>query len=551
MVGAAVAPGVILVAVPVALALVGALAPPTGKDALQYHLSLPVAFLAAGGLGDVPGNIANYFALGAEMHGLWAMRLGRAVGARAGEAAFGAVTFAFFPILLAAVFGWARARGVPREWAWMGAALFAGVPAAVEVSGSSYVDVALALYVTLAVEAAARWWTRLDRESLTRWALALGFGLSVKLTAAFAAVFIALAVLLRALRAARGGRSPGPVLAWGFGGLAAAVAIGSPWYLRTWARTGSPVFPFLADLWPGRAPDWDARRSMLLQGFNALYGGADKTPVDYLLAPLRLSFAGQREIASAFEGVLGVAFLAAVALIVWALARRALDPELEVAAAASAVLFACWVFSAQVLRYLLPALPSLAVAGAGAGAALSRAGAPGRALYWSLAATIAAAELVALSWFAADNPLLAATGAEPRQAYLERRLDYYPYYELVNRSLPADVRIWLVDMRRDVYHLARPYVGDYLFENYTLRRWIEEARTGREVAERARAAGITHVLIRHDVLLDPERSPVVDDRLPREENAARLGRLRSFLADEARILRADAKFALLALPPAP
>ena len=544
---AAIAVPVVLVAIPIALALPAALAPPTAKDTLQYHLALPAAFLAAGSLADVPGNLANYFALGAEMHGLWAMLLGRAVSQRAGEAAFGAVAFAFFPVLLAAVFGWARERGVPREWAWLAAALVAGVPAAVEVAGSGYVDVALALYVALAVEAAARWWVQLDRESLIHCSLALGFALSVKLTAAFGALFVLLVVVLRAAR-----RAPAPraVLAKGLGALVAAAVIGSPWYIRTWVRTGSPVFPFLADLWPGDAPDWDARRSALLEQFNALYGGADKTPVDYLFAPLRLSLAGQREIPSAFEGVLGAGFLVAAALVLWALARRSLDRELRVAAAGSAVLFACWLFSAQVLRYLLPALPPLAVAAAGAGAALARAGAPARALYWSATAAVAAAELLAVAWFAADNPLLAATGAEPRAAYLERRLDYYPYYELINRSLPADVRIWLVDMRRDVYHLARPYVGDYLFEDYTLRRWIEEAKTGREVRERARAAGITHVLVRHDVLFDYARSPLVDDRLPREENVARLERLRSFLAEEAKALRADGKFALVALAPA-
>src|SRR5262249_20659791 len=158
---------------------------------------------------------------------------------------------------------------------------------------------------------------------------------------------------------------------------------------------------------------------------------------------------------------------------------------------------------------------------------------------------------VSVAWFVADNPLLAATGAEPRAAYLERRLDYYPYYALIDRDLPRDAKVWLVDMRRDVYHLTRPYTGDYLFEDYTLRRWIEAAAPGRDAQERARAGGITHVLIRHDVLFDYAHSPLVDDRRSRAENAARLERLRSFLADGTQLLRSDRKFALVALPPRP
>ncbi len=541
----------LLVALPVAVAFVAALAPPTAKDALQYHLALPKAFLAAGGLVDVPENIANYFPLGAEMHGVWAMLLGRIVSVRAGEAAFGAVMFAFFPLLLAAVFGWARERGLARDWAWLAAGLVAGVPTICEVAGSGYVDLALALYVTLAIRAAARWWGTPDRATLAESALALGFAFTVKLTALFMVFVLALIVLIRTRGAAPEDTPGHGRLGAALAALAGAVAIGCPWYLRTWVRTGSPVFPFFAHVWPGGAPGWDLERSTMLHVFNALYGGADKGPLDYLLTPLSLSLTGQREVAASYEGVLGVSFLIGAGLLVWALARGGLDTELKIAAAAGGAFFAWWLVSAQVLRYLLPGLPLLALAGVGAGAALTAGGAVGRSLRWALAASVVAGEVVIVAWVAGDNPVLAATGAEPRAAYLERRLDYYPYYRLVNGSLPADVRIWLVDMRRDTYHLERPYVGDYLFEDYTLRKWVEAALAGRDVQRRALAAGITHVLIRHDILFDYARSPLVDDRRPRAENLARLERLRSFLADGTRVLRADRKFALVELAPGP
>src|SRR6266508_1146355 len=277
----------LLAALPVLLAFVAALAPPTAKDALQYHLSLPKVFVANGGLVDVPDNIANYFALGAEMHGVWAMLLGRIVSPRAGEAAFGAVMFAFFPLLLAAVFGWARERGLGRDWAWLAAAMVAGVPTIFEVAGSGYVDLALALYVTLAI----------------------GFALSVKLTAGFVVFVFILIVLVRIRRADPEHPRTNESLAAGLAALAGALALGCPWYFRTWARTGSAVFPFFANVWPGRAPGWDPERSAMLVGFNALYGGVHKGLLDYLLAPLSLSLMGQREIAWLYEGVLGVSFL--------------------------------------------------------------------------------------------------------------------------------------------------------------------------------------------------------------------------------------------------
>src|SRR5207302_1738199 len=102
------------VVLPVTLAVVAALAPPTAKDTLQYHIALPKAWLAVGALVDVPYNIPGLRALGAEMSGVWGMLLGRLLSPRAGEAAFGAAMFAYFPLLLAVVHGWARERGLGR-----------------------------------------------------------------------------------------------------------------------------------------------------------------------------------------------------------------------------------------------------------------------------------------------------------------------------------------------------------------------------------------------------------------------------------------------------
>src|SRR3954469_10178738 len=105
----------ILIAVPVALALIGALAPPTAKDTLLYHFALPKAFIAQQSSAFVDGNIASYLALGAEMHNVWAMLLGGLIDQRAAEGAAGAVNWIFFPLMLAAEFGWARELNISRR----------------------------------------------------------------------------------------------------------------------------------------------------------------------------------------------------------------------------------------------------------------------------------------------------------------------------------------------------------------------------------------------------------------------------------------------------
>src|SRR5207249_9838466 len=92
---------------------------------------------------------------------------------------------------------------------------------------------------------------------------------------------------------------------------------------------------------------------------------------------------------------------------------------------------------------------------------------------------------VVLSWFAFVNPVRAVLGGEPRARYLERRLDYYPYYEFVNRELPSSARVWLIHMRRDTYYLERAYFSDFIFEDWTLREWVRAARDPDELATRS------------------------------------------------------------------
>ena len=69
-----------LIAVPVVLAFVGAVASPTAKDTLLYHFALPKAYIAQGSNAFVEGNIASYLARRRD-----AQRLGDAAGPRVGR----------------------------------------------------------------------------------------------------------------------------------------------------------------------------------------------------------------------------------------------------------------------------------------------------------------------------------------------------------------------------------------------------------------------------------------------------------------------------------
>lgn len=534
-----------LVAVPVVLAAIAALAPPTAKDTLLYHFAVPKAFIAQGSSAFIDGNIASYLALGTEMHAVWAMLVGGMVSERAGEAAAGAINFAFFPLLLLAIFGWAREIGVSRRWSLIALLMAATVPTVYHVAASGYIDLSLALYVTLAIYSLGRWWRSLEKGWLILIGLFLGAALSVKLTTLFVMAAFALIVLLRTRQSKDGGNS-GSILLAGFGALVLAAVIASPWYLRTWKETGSPVFPFYMSFWPGDAGGWDVERSNLFQAMNSQYGGARKSTLDYIAAPWNLSVAAQPEIPAYFDGVLGVAFLLGLPLVVWALWKFEMPVEIKAALGVAAVVFLFWLFSSQQLRYLLPILPVLAI-GIALAARRVTAGSdgPGKFAQASLAVAAAAAITVSAAWFLQKNPIGVVFGGETRDEYLARNLDHYEYYRILNTETPADSKVWLINMRRDTYHLDRPYFSDYLFEDWTLRKMIWESRSSAELKAKAAAMGIQYVLARHDFMFDYDRSTIPDDTKPRAVNEEKLRLAKEFILDRDRTVRADGKFSLI------
>ena len=531
----------LLIAIPVGLAFIAALAPPIAKDTLLYHFAVPKAFIAQHSNAFIEGNIASYLALGTEMHSVWAMLLGNLVSTRAGEAAAGATTFLFLPLLLAAIFGWARELDISRRWSLIAVLMVAAIPTAFHVASSGYIDLSLALYITLACYSLTRWWKTLATSSLVLVGIFLGGALAVKLTTVFAIAAFALVILLRGRNETK---AVGKVVIAGFAALMLAGIIASPWYLRNWSATGSPVFPFYMSIWPGTATGWDVERSNLFQGMNSQYGGAAENKVNYLIAPARVSLAAQPEDANLYDGVLGAAFLIGLPLLIWAIWRKKLSVEIVILVSISGIVYLFWLFSSQQLRYLLPIVPLLAIAIAAAAESVGGVTIK-RAWMYSFTAASVLGALTTFAWFCQKAPIRIALGGETRGEYLTRNIDYYPYYETLNTEAPTDAKVWLINMRRDTYNIDRPVFSDYLFEDWTLRKMLWESRSVEEMRAKTVAMGIKYMLTRHDFLFDYDRSSLVDDKKPRAENEAKLKIAKEFILDPANTVRADNKFSLV------
>jgi len=477
------------------------------------------------------------------MHNVWAMLLGGLVNARVAAAAAGVVNWLFFPLLLAAVFGWARELNVSRPMGLTAVLIVATIPTAYHVAASAYVDLELSLFVMLSVYGLTRWWRTLGFGWLMLTAIFLGAALSIKLTTLFIFATIALVIIFRAREAKENSDDAGRIIGLGLTALILAGAIASPWYVRTWAATGSPVFPFYMSIWEGKAAGWDVERSNLFQEMNSRYGGERKTVIDYLIAPWNLSVNAQPELARQFDGVIGVAFLIGFPILVFGLWKLDLPADVKICVAVAAIAYLFWLFSSQQLRYLLPITPLLAISIAAVAERIDVS--IRRVLEIAFVASCVAGILVTFAWFCQRAPLRVSFGGESREAFLTRNIDYFPYYAWLNAETPADTRVWLINMRRDTYHLDRPAVSDYLFEDWTLRQMVWESRNTAELRAKIAAMNVQYILSRNDILLDYERSALVDDKKPRTENEAKLRMAREVLLDPGKTVKADNKFSLV------
>lgn len=383
-------------------ALLDALAPPTDTDELYYHLALPMEMLREGGL--VGGLLRPDGNRPMALHLPYA-----AVMAFGGDSAPRLLHLALGGGVLAATLA------IGRHWLGRGAGelaalLLIGSWTFTQELGLASNNLPAALAVLVALDAALR-------GSARGLALAGGLALAIKYTVAgpLVGVFLVARISWR-----------DRVLA-GLG----ALALVSPWWLRNALEGLHPLFPFAG--WP--------RLGEVSFAFQYLDKyGAGRDPLNMLLLPWNAVMTARID-TFRFLGRLSPAFLVLIPGAI-AVALRPGHARRVLFAAALAGL--AWAAGPHWLRYLLPGLPLLALAGAAAFAdegPLS--GRLPRAALLCCGLAGLPANLGPLLVRAAER-WPAATGQLDREVYLAQQLEDWPVVAWINHQLPADARVALL-----------------------------------------------------------------------------------------------------------
>lgn len=244
-----------------------ALCPPTDPDGLHYHLTAPLRYLAAGHFYYLTSFLHTNWPLGVEM----LFGIGLAFNL---HYAAGLVQFSLGLLLMVGVYALGRRLASPLV-GWLAAALiFVFIRS--EMSWA-YIDVGLSLYTLMAAYAFYLGWQRLrenrrdrtgripttpaDRTVRAWWTLSAvlaGLTAGAKLSGLLVMVLLAVmvfAALFGADQEATAGERFRSALGPTVGYVGVGLLVVLPWYVRCWAMTGDPLYPYLAAHLGGR--DWD------------------------------------------------------------------------------------------------------------------------------------------------------------------------------------------------------------------------------------------------------------------------------------------------------
>jgi len=392
------------------------------------------------------------------------------------------VQFLMMGLVAIALYAWGCRHFSSQVGLWA-AALWLANPLVLWLGASAYIDIGLTLFITMAVYAFWNWLHAHEKRWLILAGVFGGFAAGSKYPALF---FLGLLGLVTLYISIRKRKYSAP-----FVFTAIAFAVAAPWYLRNLYYTGNPVFPFFPEIFGYSL--WNAED---LQGqlYDLRYAhGLERSFWAFISLPWHLAFNQESFV---MEAPLSPLYFFALPLLM-VFGATSVPIRGILALVLAYTLF--WFFSAQILRYLVPALPLLSLATA---AALER------FLPWLppirrwasrfTVAAIAAVLLVSPGWLYAaykvkqQGPIPVIQ--EQRDAYLSQHLPSYSAYKFLNELKGRDYTLYALYDTNMAYFADGTFMGDW-FGPARYSRILSSMESGQDLYEALKSLGAQYFLV--------------------------------------------------------
>ena len=453
--------------------------PPTGYDAIMYHLPYSKSYVENHGLVITPylaqpvspQNNDMLFTLGLLLYDDMLAQL---------------IELLILVITTLAVSAFGQRYFSPKA-GWWAAAIWLANPLVIWLGTTAYVDLGLTLFVMMAVYALCNWLAAGEGRWLVMTGVFCGFAIGVKFLALFTVAQIAAAVWWTSLK----NRLLAPLLVFGL----LCLLLPLPWLARNFYYTGNPVYPILHTSF-GRfvSPEWwHPEYSQFAFGAESFRPGEEdhwgyKRLSALLKLPWNLVFNYRKWVPPAPLSPLYLVMLPFLLLL--GFRRR----RIRIMLVSIALYTVLWFYTVQDLRYLVPTLPLLSLVTA---VALERMSG------WLTGRRVAALGFLIL---VAPAPLYAAfrmhvQGALPvtqeqRNEYLTRWLPSYPAYRFINRLKGKNYSLFVLYDNNMAYYADGVFMGGSGKADYS--QVIEDDRrlvNGQTLYDRLKALGVSHFLV--------------------------------------------------------
>jgi 4-amino-4-deoxy-L-arabinose transferase-like glycosyltransferase len=352
-------------------------------------------------------------------------------------------------------------------------------PAALFLATGTYVDLALAFYVFMAMYALMLWMESGDALWVAAAGGLSGIALGIKYTGVLAAAFIFLAVLVKQ----RSSRSFRPVLLFSL--LLAATFL--PWLAKNYLLLHNPVAPWGTSFFHGSLVTLDTAERYFahIRDHGIPINGA----ADLLALPWHLTVQGFR-FGGGFD-ILGPVLLLFMPALFF---KLKIDKILKVLLLFAVWFIFFWLGTGKVLRFLFPILPFLCIFAAyGFHHSIEEKWLKVPALLFLGAAVLH--NILLFHWCMAPvDPYAVVLGGQTRSGYLAQKVSYYNALERAVNPLPPASRVLFWGETRG-YYCAVPALVPSVFDRHPLVAWANGSADSAELAARLRKAGITHLLV--------------------------------------------------------
>lgn len=365
------------------------------------------------------------------------------------------------------VFTWAR-QVADKKVAWGAAILFLTTPAVINEMGVTYVDVGLAFFALLLVFSIWKW----KVTQKTYW-LAVG--------GAFAGVcigikYLGIMVLIPAFLLVMVDRATLSHKARGLLALSlATVLFGGFWYVRNYIAFGNPVFPYLPAIFGSGDP-------LINQDYKGL--GVPHTWLDFLKLPFTVTMKPGLFPYGGWGDQIGPGYLAFLPFLLFGFQA----PFMAGVIFFVTVYFLLWFFSGQMLRFMIPILPVLAVLVASGWTKSGLGHAAKRSLALLFCVLLLGQTMLSIYHYRRNFSV--ALGGEAQENYLLRNERSYRIAKYINENLPKDAKVYVAD-ETHLYFFDRVLARDVYF---TKSRAFDRTLPAAQIVEGLRRDGFTHIL---------------------------------------------------------